>query len=39
MESDHRFRVGLQCFSGPSSQYSFGNQHETLVGGGVWFDF
>ncbi len=39
MESDHRFRVGLQCFSGPSSQYSFGNQHETLLGGGVWFDF
>jgi hypothetical protein len=38
-ESDHRFRVGLQCFDGPSSQYSFGDQHETLVGGGVWFDF
>lgn len=39
VESDHRFRVGLQCFNGPSAQYSFGNQHETLVGGGVWFDF
>ncbi len=39
MESDHRFRAGLQCFNGPSAQYSFGNQHETLVGGGVWFDF
>lgn len=39
MESDHRFRLGLQCFNGPSAQYSFGNQHETLVGGGAWFDF
>lgn len=38
-ESQHRFRVGMQYYHGPALQYSFVGQTETLLGGGMWFDF
>jgi hypothetical protein len=37
--SNHLFRVGFQYYDGPSLQYSFFDRHESLVGGGLWFDF
>jgi hypothetical protein len=37
--SNHRLRTGMQYYSGPSMQYSFVNRYESLVGGGVWFDY
>jgi len=37
--SNHIFRVGLQFYNGPSIQYSFVNRKETLIGGGLWFDY
>ncbi len=37
--SNHLFRVGVQFYSGPSMQYSFVKQNETLLGGGMWFDY
>ncbi len=39
LQSRQRFRIGGQFFNGPSMQYSFFDQRETLVGGGIWFDF
>lgn len=38
-DTNHLFRTGLQLYDGPSMQYSFVNRHETLVGGGMWFDY
>ena len=37
--SRRRLRVGGQYYNGPSLQYSFLNQRENLIGGGIWFDF
>ena len=37
--SGQRFRVGVQYYNGPALQYSFVGQQETLVGGGLWFDY
>ena len=30
---------GLKFYKGPSIQYSFVKQDETLLGGGLWFDY
>jgi hypothetical protein len=38
-DAGQRFRTGLQFYDGPSMQYSFVNRHETLFGGGLWFDY
>lgn len=37
--SGHSLRIGAQYYNGPSLQYSFFDQHEKLVGGGIWFDY
>ncbi len=37
--SRRRLRVGGQYYNGPSLQYSFLDQKENLIGGGIWFDF
>lgn len=37
--SNHTFRVGMQYYTGPALQYSFAGLNETLLGGGMWFDF
>jgi len=31
--------VGGQYYNGPSLQYSFLEEQENLIGGGIWFDF
>lgn len=33
------FRTGLQYFNGKSDQYEFVQEHEELVGIGLWYDF
>lgn len=38
-DTNHLLRTGLQLYDGPSMQYSFVNRHETLFGGGIWFDY
>jgi hypothetical protein len=38
-ESDHRLRIGAQYFNGKSSYYSFFNEHEELIGLGLWYDY
>ncbi|HET6425944.1 MAG TPA: DUF1207 domain-containing protein [Planctomycetaceae bacterium] len=38
-DTNHLFRTGVQLYDGPSMQYSFVNRHETLLGGGIWFDY
>ncbi len=38
-ETGSAFRVGMQYYNGPSIQWSFFDQHEEFVGGGMWFDF
>lgn len=38
-ETNHTFRVGLQYYTGPAIQYSFVGRNETLLGGGLWFDY
>lgn len=38
-ETGSAFRVGMQYYNGPSIQWSFFDQHEEFVGGGIWFDF
>jgi hypothetical protein len=38
-QTHHRFRLGLQYYHGPALQYSFVGQTETLLGGGLWFDY
>jgi hypothetical protein len=37
--SDSRFRAGLQYYNGKKTQYSFFNQHEELIGLGLWYDY
>jgi hypothetical protein len=32
-------RFGLQYYNGKSKQYEFFNQHEELIGFGLWFDY
>ena len=36
---DHTYRIGLQHYSGPSMQYSFFDEHESLTGVSLWMDF
>jgi hypothetical protein len=38
-QTNHNFRVGLQYYTGPAVQWSFVGQNESLVGGGLWFDY
>jgi hypothetical protein len=38
-ESDRLLRLGLQYFNGKSSQYSFFDQHQELIGAGIWLDY
>jgi hypothetical protein len=38
-ESGHLFRVGFHYFNGKSDQYQFFNEHEELIGMGVWYDY
>jgi hypothetical protein len=38
-DTRHRFRVGMQYYTGPALQYSFVGQTETLLGAGLWFDY
>lgn len=38
-ESSHRLRLGLDLYSGPSLNYQRFDQYESLIGGGIWFDF
>lgn len=37
--TDRLFRVGVQYYNGKSMQYSFFNEHEELIGAGMWFDY
>lgn len=37
--SGHSFRFGVQHYNGPSMQYSFFDQYESLTGLGIWFDY
>ena len=37
--SDVRLRFGAHYYNGKSMQYSFFNQHEELIGLGLWYDF
>mgnify|MGYP003668100076 CR=1 FL=1 len=39
LESQRRFRVGLQYAEGPTSQYEFFTRREEYIGVGVWFDY
>ena len=38
-ETNHRFRIGLQYYTGPALQWEFVGRNETLCGGGLWFDY
>jgi hypothetical protein len=38
-ESDRLLRLGLQYYNGKSYQFSFFNQHEQLLGVGLWYDY
>lgn len=38
-ETLHRLRVGLNLYSGPSLNYQRFDEYESLIGGGIWFDF
>lgn len=37
--SDSTFRAGVQYYNGKSTQYSFFNQNEELIGFGLWYDY
>lgn len=37
--SGSAFRIGLQFFTGPTSQVQFLGRRDTLIGIGTWFDF
>lgn len=39
LESQRRFRVGLQYAEGPTNQYEFFTRREEYIGVGVWFDY
>ncbi len=38
-QTNHTFRVGMQYYTGPAIQYSLVGRNETLLGGGLWFDY
>lgn len=38
-ESDHLWRIGLQYFNGPTSQFALGRFQEQMLGFGMWYDF
>ena len=38
-QSGHLIRVGLEYFNGQSEQYQFFDDHEQLVGIGLWYDY
>ena len=38
-EGGHLFRVGVHYFNGKSDQCQFFNEHEELIGLGVWYDY
>lgn len=38
-DAGQRFRVGFEFYDGPSMQYSLVGVQETLLGGGIWYDF
>lgn len=38
-QSDRILRFGLQIYDGRSRQFSFFNQHEQLIGLGLWYDY
>jgi hypothetical protein len=38
-QTNHTFRVGMQYYTGPAIQYSFVGRNETLLGGGLWFEY
>jgi hypothetical protein len=37
--SNRTLRLGMQYYNGPSMQWEFVNQNESLLGGGIWFDY
>jgi len=37
--TNRTFRLGMQYYDGPSMQWEFVNRHESLFGGGIWFDY
>ena len=39
LRTQHRFRIGMQYYNGPSLQYQFLNKVENLFGGGIWYDY
>lgn len=38
-DTDNRLRLGLHYFNGKSNQHSFWNEHEELIGLGLWYDY
>lgn len=38
-QSDRLLRIGAQYYNGKSYQFSFFDEHEQLVGAGLWFDY
>lgn len=38
-QTGHRLRFGMQYYNGPSLQYQFFDRWESLLGGGLWFDY
>lgn len=38
-QTQHRLRVGMQYYNGPSLQYQFLDRVENLYGGGIWYDY
>lgn len=39
VRSGHRLKIGANYYHGPSTQYSFVDREENLIGGGIWLDF
>jgi len=37
--TNRTLRVGMQYYDGPSMQWEFANTNESLLGGGIWFDY
>ncbi len=38
-DTDNRLRLGIHYFNGKSNQHSFWNEHEELIGFGLWYDY
>ncbi|MBX3442054.1 MAG: DUF1207 domain-containing protein [Planctomyces sp.] len=38
-KSNRSLRLGMQYYDGPAMQWEFAGQHESLLGGGIWFDY